>query len=55
MHDDRLEIAWKFGAGPVRLGDGDPAGQIIDATGGTGAGCGVKAVDYTKVLLHPAA
>lgn len=46
MHDDRLDIARQFGAEPVSLTDGDPAGQIIEATGGMGADCGVDAVGY---------
>ena len=33
----RLALAEKFGATPVNLTDGDPAQQIIDATGGAGA------------------
>ncbi|HUN35550.1 MAG TPA: glutathione-independent formaldehyde dehydrogenase [Trebonia sp.] len=46
MHDDRLDIARGFGAEPVSIGDGDPADQILDATGGAGADCGVEAVGY---------
>jgi len=46
MHDDRLDIARKFGAESVSLAGGDPAEQILEASGGMGAGCGVEAVGY---------
>ncbi len=46
MHADRLGIAERFGAIPVSIADGDPAAQILDATGGLGADCGVEAVGY---------
>jgi glutathione-independent formaldehyde dehydrogenase len=34
MHQDRLAMARRFGAEPVNIGDGDPAAQILEATGG---------------------
>ena len=34
MHRDRLALAARFGATPVSIADGDPAEQILDATGG---------------------
>ncbi len=43
---DRLVLAERFGATPVNIADGDPAGQIRDATGGLGADCGIEAVGY---------
>jgi glutathione-independent formaldehyde dehydrogenase len=43
---DRLELAGKIGATPVDFGAGDPAEQILEATGGFGADCGVEAVGY---------
>lgn len=46
MHPDRLRIAEEFGATPVSTDRGDPAGQIVEATGGMGADCGVEAVGY---------
>jgi glutathione-independent formaldehyde dehydrogenase len=43
---DRLDLAGKIGATPVDFGRGDPVEQIMDATGGYGADCGVEAVGY---------
>ncbi|NKQ51736.1 alcohol dehydrogenase catalytic domain-containing protein [Amycolatopsis sp. K13G38] len=43
---DRLALAGKIGARPVDFAKGDPAQQIMDATGGRGADCGVEAVGY---------
>jgi glutathione-independent formaldehyde dehydrogenase len=46
MHPDRLRIAEEFGGTPVSIDGGNPAEQILEATGGTGADCGVEAVGY---------
>jgi glutathione-independent formaldehyde dehydrogenase len=46
VEHDRLALAERFGATPVNLADGDPAAQILAATGGTGADRGVEAVGY---------
>ena len=46
LEADRLALAEKFGATPVNLAGGDPAQQIIDATGGAGADRGIEAVGY---------
>ncbi len=46
LQADRLALAEKFGAIPVNLSDGNPAQQIIDATGGAGADRGIEAVGY---------
>jgi glutathione-independent formaldehyde dehydrogenase len=43
---DRLDLAGKIGATPVDFSQADPAEQILDATGGRGADCGVEAVGY---------
>jgi glutathione-independent formaldehyde dehydrogenase len=43
---DRLDLAGKIGATAVDFGKGDPVEQIMDATGGYGADCGVEAVGY---------
>jgi glutathione-independent formaldehyde dehydrogenase len=43
---DRLDLAGKIGATPVDFSTGDPAEQILEATGGRGADCGVEAVGY---------
>ncbi|GAB3091531.1 glutathione-independent formaldehyde dehydrogenase [Micromonospora schwarzwaldensis] len=43
---DRLAMAEKIGAMPVNFGEGDPVQQIMEATGGVGADCGVEAVGY---------
>jgi glutathione-independent formaldehyde dehydrogenase len=43
---DRLDLAGKIGATPVDFAQGDPAEQILNATGGRGADCGVEAVGY---------
>ncbi len=45
-HGVRRGIAAQFGAEPIRLGQGDPAEQILEATQGMGADCGVDAVGY---------
>jgi glutathione-independent formaldehyde dehydrogenase len=46
MHPDRLDIAEQFGGTPVNMTEGNPVEQILDATGGRGADCGVEAVGY---------
>jgi glutathione-independent formaldehyde dehydrogenase len=46
MNPDRLALAERFGATPISIADGDPAEQIVDATGGTGADRGIEAVGY---------
>jgi glutathione-independent formaldehyde dehydrogenase len=46
MHPDRLRVAEEFGATAISVGQGDPAEQVLDATGGLGADCGVEAVGY---------
>lgn len=46
MHPDRLRIAEEFGGTPVNIAEGNPAGQIIELTGGMGADCGIEAVGY---------
>jgi glutathione-independent formaldehyde dehydrogenase len=46
MNPTRLELARRFGALPIDIADGDPAGQILAATGGIGADCGIEAVGY---------
>jgi len=46
MQPDRLTLAGQFGADAISFGDGDPAGQILEATSGAGADCGVDAVGY---------
>ena len=46
MNPDRLALAERFGAAPISIADGDPAEQIVDATGGTGADRGIEAVGY---------
>lgn len=43
---DRLELAEDIGAEPVDFSRADPVEQILDATGGRGADCGVEAVGY---------
>jgi glutathione-independent formaldehyde dehydrogenase len=46
MNPDRLALAGRFGATPISIADGDPAEQIVAATGGTGADRGIEAVGY---------
>ena len=46
MEPGRLALVARFDATPVNIADGDPAGQILDATGGLGADCGIEAVGY---------
>jgi glutathione-independent formaldehyde dehydrogenase len=46
MERDRLGLAEKIGATPVDFGAADPVEQILDATDGRGADCGVEAVGY---------
>ncbi|MGH3223859.1 MAG: glutathione-independent formaldehyde dehydrogenase [Streptosporangiaceae bacterium] len=46
MNPDRLALAEKFGATPISIAGGDPAEQIVAATGGTGADRGIEAVGY---------
>ncbi|MBB4684182.1 glutathione-independent formaldehyde dehydrogenase [Amycolatopsis jiangsuensis] len=43
---DRLAMAEKIGANPIDLAEADPVEQILAATGGVGADCGVEAVGY---------
>lgn len=43
---DRLALAGKIGATPIDFDRGDPAEQIMDATHGRGASCGVDAVGF---------
>jgi glutathione-independent formaldehyde dehydrogenase len=43
---DRLDLAGKIGATPIDFSKGDPVEQILDATDGYGADCGVEAVGY---------
>ncbi len=43
---DRLDLAGKIGATPVDFSQGDPVEQLMAATGGRGADCGVEAVGY---------
>ncbi|MFC4150011.1 glutathione-independent formaldehyde dehydrogenase [Micromonospora mangrovi] len=43
---DRLAMAQRIGALPVNFAEGDPVQQIMDATNGRGADCGVEAVGY---------
>lgn len=43
---DRLRLAESIGAQPVDFSAGDPVEQIMDATQGRGADCGVEAVGY---------
>jgi glutathione-independent formaldehyde dehydrogenase len=46
MNRDRLALAERFDATPISIADGDPAEQIVDATGGIGADRGIEAVGY---------
>ncbi|MGV9359166.1 glutathione-independent formaldehyde dehydrogenase [Amycolatopsis sp. NPDC003731] len=43
---DRLALAEKIGVLPVDFSEADPVEQIMAATGGQGADCGVEAVGY---------
>jgi glutathione-independent formaldehyde dehydrogenase len=43
---DRLALAGKIGATAIDFSEGDPSEQIMDATDGRGADCGVEAVGY---------
>ncbi|SDO94736.1 glutathione-independent formaldehyde dehydrogenase [Actinacidiphila guanduensis] len=43
---DRLELAASIGATAVDFSEADPVEQILDATDGHGADCGVEAVGY---------
>jgi glutathione-independent formaldehyde dehydrogenase len=43
---DRLQLAQQIETTPVNFADGDPVQQILDATGGLGADCGVEAVGW---------
>jgi len=43
---DRLALAASIGATPIDFTDGDPVEQVLDATEGRGADCGVEAVGY---------
>jgi glutathione-independent formaldehyde dehydrogenase len=46
MHPHRLAIAEQFGATSVNAAEGNPADQILEATHGMGADCGIEAVGY---------
>ena len=46
MAPDRLELADRFGAVPVNIAAASASEQILDATGGRGADCGIEAVGY---------
>lgn len=43
---DRLQLAADLGAIPIDQAVGDPVGQILEHTDGTGASCGCEAVGY---------
>ena len=43
---DRLRLAEQIGATPIDFSEADPVEQILEATGGIGADCGVEAVGY---------
>jgi glutathione-independent formaldehyde dehydrogenase len=43
---DRLELARSIGATALDFSAGDPVEQVLDATDGMGADCGVEAVGY---------
>ena len=51
-HDDRLKLAEAMGAIPIDMRKGDPAQQILDATGGLGTDRGVEAVGYQCCDRH---
>lgn len=46
QHPDRLRLAEELDATPIDFSQGDPAEQIVSATGGAGADRGVDAVGY---------
>lgn len=46
FHDDRLKLAESIGATPIDVRQGDPVEQILEATRGVGADCGVEAVGW---------
>jgi glutathione-independent formaldehyde dehydrogenase len=46
MNKDRLDLAARFDATSINVADGDPAAQIVEATGGLGADRGIEAVGY---------
>ncbi|MCW2767219.1 MAG: alcohol dehydrogenase GroES protein [Nocardioides sp.] len=46
FHDDRLKLAESIGATPIDPRVGDPVAQVLDATSGVGADCGVEAVGW---------
>ena len=46
MNADRLRLAERLGGTPVDVAAGEPDEQILDATDGLGADCGVEAVGY---------
>jgi glutathione-independent formaldehyde dehydrogenase len=46
MQAERLSLAERFGATAVNIANGDPGQQIMDATEGLGADCGIEAVGY---------
>jgi glutathione-independent formaldehyde dehydrogenase len=43
---DRLALAERFGATSVNIAETEPVEQIVEATGGLGADCGIEAVGY---------
>ena len=43
---DRLALAASIGATPIDFTDADPVEQVLDATDGRGADCGIEAVGY---------
>lgn len=43
---DRLALAKRFNATPVNIAEADPVEQVLSATGGRGADCGIDAVGY---------
>jgi glutathione-independent formaldehyde dehydrogenase len=43
---ERLQLAQRFGATPINVGSASASDQILDATDGIGADCGVEAVGY---------
>jgi glutathione-independent formaldehyde dehydrogenase len=46
MESDRLALAGRFGATAIDLRDSDAAEQVLAATDGLGADCGIEAVGY---------
>ena len=46
LQPDRLTLAERFGATAISVRDGAASEQILDATAGRGADCGIEAVGY---------